>query len=81
MQRRDDPLASWKGRALVYKELLTFVRKYCCVVAKSVPSERVFSKTGELISARRSRLSAKFVQMVTFLNQNHKLLGTELEIN
>ena len=40
----------------------------------TVPSERVSSKAGQLISSRRSRLSPKAVQMLMFLNYNYKLM-------
>lgn len=72
--RHDDPLAWWRCRQLIYKELAPLALKYLCIVATSVPSERIFSKAGELVSARRSRLAPKTVQMVLFLNQNHKFL-------
>jgi len=45
-------------------------KRYLCIVATSVPSERVFSKSGQLISERRSRLTSKNVQMIMFLNGN-----------
>ena len=69
--RRDDPLAWWKARVQVYRELVPLARSSLCVVATSVPSERVFSKAGQLISARRNRLSAKTVKMVMFLNAHY----------
>ena len=55
----------------VYRELVPLARRSLCVVATSVPSERVFSKAGQLISARRNRLSAKTVKMVMFLNAHY----------
>lgn len=73
ISRLDDPLMWWRGRTLVYPRLFHLARKKFCVVATSVPSERVFSKSGQLISERRSRLSAKNVQMIMFLNWNLKL--------
>jgi hypothetical protein len=72
--RHDDPLAWWQSRAVIYKDIAPFARSHLCIVATSVPSERVFSKSGQLISARRTRLSAKTVKMVLFLNQNYKLI-------
>ena len=66
----EDPLAWWKARVNVYPCLSQMARKQLCMVATSVPSERVFSKSGQLISVRRSRLTAKNVQMIMFLNAN-----------
>ena len=36
----------------------------------SVPAERLFSKAGELLSIRRSRIKPKHVNMFLFLNKN-----------
>jgi len=48
--------------------------KHACLMATSVPCERVFSQSGQLLNERRSRLKAKNVHMVLFLHQNSKLL-------
>jgi len=42
----------------IYRELSSLAREYMCIVATSVPREGVFSKSGQLISACRSRLKA-----------------------
>jgi len=70
IERHEDPLAWWKSRVSVYPTLANMAKKHLCIVATSVPSERVFSKSGQLISERRSRLSHKNVQMTMFLNAN-----------
>ena len=44
IRRRDDPMAWWRGRLHVYRELVPLARKSFCVVATSVPSERVLLK-------------------------------------
>lgn len=48
-------------------------KKFLSVPATSVPAERIFSKTGQLISERRSRIKAKNVDMLIFINQNNWL--------
>jgi len=60
--RQDDPLACWRGRVQFYRKLVPLAQKSICIVATSVPSEWVFSKTGQLISVRRNRLLAKTVK-------------------
>jgi len=35
-----------------------------------VPSERLFSKAGEVVAARRSNIKPKYVDMILFLNKN-----------
>jgi len=72
--RQSCPMEWWKSRALVYPHLVKLAVKHACMMATSVPCERVFSQSGQLLNERRSRLKAKNVQMVMFLHQNSKLL-------
>jgi len=72
--RRCCPMEWWKTRALVYPHLVKIAKKHACMMATSVPCERVFSKSGQLLNDRRSRLKAKNVQMVMFLHYNSKLM-------
>lgn len=50
--------------------------KYLAIPATSVPSERMFSKSGYVLSSRRSRLQADAVDQICFINQNYDLLET-----
>ena len=71
---REDPLQWWKKMQSLCPTLAQLARKYLCVPASSVPSERVFSSAGYLINKRRACLSAENVNMLLFLNKNlHKL--------
>ena len=67
LPRTSDPLAWWRKCSPVYKSLM---KTRLCIVATSVPSERVFSKTGQIISDRRNRLSPSKVRELVFLNAN-----------
>jgi hypothetical protein len=40
----------------------------------SVPSERVFSTAGDIITKKRNRISAGMVKTIMFLKKNHKVL-------
>lgn len=68
--RKADPLEWWRVRALVYQNICTVMKTRLCIVATSVPSERVFSKTGQIITDRRNRLSPSKVRELVFLNAN-----------
>jgi len=70
IDRKDDPLSWWKLHSLIYPCLSRIAKKNLGMMATSVPSEIIFSKTGQLISERRSRLKAKNVEMLIFLNAN-----------
>ena len=56
VHRSCDPLQWWKDNSHVYPSLTESARRYLCTVATSVPAERLFSKAGELLSIRRSRI-------------------------
>ncbi|RXN32920.1 zinc finger BED domain-containing 1-like protein [Labeo rohita] len=70
LPRTSDPLAWWKRCSPVYKTLSEVMKARLCIVATSVPSERIFSKTGQIISERRNRLSPSKVRELVFLNAN-----------
>ena len=65
VHRSCDPLQWWKDNSHVYPSLTESARRYLCTVA-----ERLFSKAGELLSIRRSRIKPKHVDMFLFLNKN-----------
>ena len=67
----ESPLQWWAGRSQVYPILGQLARKYLCVPATSVPSERVFSVAGNIVTDKRSRLHPSNVDMLIFLNMNH----------
>lgn len=73
LNRDENPLLFWKSRENVYPGLSKFAKQYLAMPATSVPSERVFSKAGELISDRRNRLSAEHVNELLFINANTQL--------
>lgn len=68
--RTSDPLVWWESRKHVYPTLYQVMLMRLCIPATSVPCERVFSKAGQLISERRSRLTGKHVEQIMFVNGN-----------
>ena len=71
--RKQDPLKWWMTAARSYPLLSEEANKYLCIPASSVPSERLFSKAGELVSKKRSSLSDSTINKVLFLNKNLKM--------
>jgi len=51
-------------------ELKLVAKKYFCVQASYCESDRVFSKAGQTISDRRTRLKPEVVNQLLFLNRN-----------
>ncbi|KAK7881407.1 hypothetical protein WMY93_029816 [Mugilogobius chulae] len=75
-QRSADPLSWWKTKASVYPRLTQVMSRRLCIVATSVPSERIFPKTGQIITERRNRISSSKLRHLVFLNANLEDMGT-----
>lgn len=72
--RNKNPFDFWETYRTVFPELFELATKYLCVPATSVPSERVFSKAGQITNERRNRLKGKNLDAIIFLNSNFSLL-------
>lgn len=70
LPRASDPLAWWRMCSPVFKTLCEVMKTRLCIVAISVPSERIFSKPGQIITDRWNRLSPFKVREFVFLNAN-----------
>lgn len=68
-----DPLKWWKNNEHVYPNLSKLAKCYLPVQATSVPSERVFSTAGDLITAERNALAPENVNKLIFLKKNFKI--------
>ncbi|KAL7723489.1 hypothetical protein ACLKA6_004600 [Drosophila palustris] len=49
LNRKDDPLIWWDQRKSQYPRLNTYMLKRLCIIATSVPCERIFSSAGETV--------------------------------
>ena len=70
LQRGCDPLKWWKAQTHALPEMTLLAKKFLAIPGTSVPSERIFSKAGQIVSKRRSSLKPKNVDMLLFLNKN-----------
>lgn len=57
----------WHGHKAVLTPLSDIALKYAIILATLVPAERLFSKAGQILNARRNRLLPK---NLIFLNKN-----------
>ena len=64
------PLEWWKANQREYPLLAKLAMLYLCVPGTSVPSERVFSTAGDIVTAQRSRLTSEHVDQLLFLQKN-----------
>lgn len=65
-----NPLTWWKEHEWQLPLLSRMARKYLCIPATSVPSERVFGTAGDVLAAQRATLEAENVDMLIFLENN-----------
>lgn len=65
-----DPLMWWKSNSPTLPRLARLAKQVLCVPATSVPSERVFSTAGDIITAQRSQLASSTVDTLIFLKKN-----------
>ena len=60
----------WKIHQKNVPNLFKVFKKYIHIPATSVPSERMFSLAGNVITEKRSRLIPRNVNLLTFLHHN-----------
>lgn len=70
------PLRWWKRKleSAQLPFLAPIARKYLCTTATSVPSERVFSIGGNILTKERFNLSDEHVEQLIFLTKNQHLI-------
>lgn len=64
-----DPISWWKQNFTKYPRLTVLVRHYLAIPATSVPSERIFSSAGFILTKLRNKLSSSCVDQIFFLNK------------
>lgn len=66
--RSSDPLLEWETCKTLYPHVNEVAREYLGgILATSVPCERLFSKTGLIITRRRNRLTSEHLNQQLFL--------------
>lgn len=70
LSRHENPLLWWSERKSVYPRLYEIAKRRLCIVATSVPCERLFSKAGQVVSDQRSNLESDKISKILFLNHN-----------
>ena len=65
-----DPLVWWRDHCCDFPLLAKRARKYLCIQASSLPSERLFSKAGLVITPKRTQLKSEKANMLIFLAEN-----------
>ena len=72
-EKSGNPLNWWRDNEKYFPLLAQMARKYLCVPATSVPSERAFSIAGHVVNEKRSCLLPENVNILVFLAANLEL--------
>ena len=71
VDRKACPIKWWASvGSKQFPQLFECAKKYQCMLATSVPSERVFSKAGQVLNKKRSRLGKDTANMLITLHSN-----------
>ncbi|XP_019763082.2 E3 SUMO-protein ligase ZBED1 [Dendroctonus ponderosae] len=65
-----DPFVWWHQRKYIYPKLYQIMKTRLCIMATSVPSERIFSRAGQIVSAKREILKSDKLSRLAFLSYN-----------
>ncbi|KAG3004466.1 hypothetical protein PC128_g8257 [Phytophthora cactorum] len=67
---KTDPFEWWRAHKSVYPNLSKLARKWLGAVATSVPSERAFATSGNVVTVKRSSLTPAMVRDLVFVGEN-----------
>ena len=70
LQPNGNPLQWWMRNEQRFPKVAAVARRFLCVPATSVPSERIFSAAGNLVAKKRCSLLSENVNCLVFLNKN-----------
>ncbi|XP_048525013.1 zinc finger BED domain-containing protein 4 isoform X2 [Dendroctonus ponderosae] len=65
-----DPFVWWNQRKHIYPKLYQIMKTRLCIMATSVPCERIFSQAGQILSERREVFKTDEISRLVFLNYN-----------
>lgn len=65
---KSDPLHAWEDMKSVFPRLYNLAKKYLIIPATSVPSERLFSRAGAIITESRNRLTGSRLDKILFMS-------------
>lgn len=78
---KTDPLMWWEENTSKYPILSALARKWMGCIATSVPSERAFSTSGNVVSVKRCGLLPAIIRDTVFINENYEEYTSRQDIN
>ena len=73
LRPNSNPLQWWMQNEETFSKVAVVARRYLCAPSTSVPSERVFSATGTIVTKKQCSLLSENVNCLAFLNKNLSL--------
>ena len=70
----NDPLDWWKQHENKYPTVAALAEKFLCIPASSAPSERIWSRTSQVVSIRRACLGEDVASGIVFVKENMEIL-------
>ena len=74
-----NPYKWWTEHKHLYPHVATLARNKMSIPATSLPSERLFSKAGTVISDRKTRLKPENTEKLIFLSKNIRSMSNKKE--
>ena len=76
-----DPLSWWKAvdKAGKFPVLCRLAERFLCIPATSAPSERIWSRGGGVLTAKRNRLGSAVASSTMFLKENKHAMKAYFE--
>ena len=68
-----NPLAWWHQKFAKYPKLAKMAKCFLAIPGTSVPSERIFSTAGDIVTGQRAQLTPDNVNMLIFIKKNMKV--------
>ena len=62
-----DPLEWWEKHMDGYKKLAPIAKFFLCISGTSIPSERLISDTGNIVTKNRASLNPDIINQLVFL--------------
>ena len=69
-----DPLGWWKEKEPTYPNLAKLAIEYLAIPATSAPSERIWSRSANMLSIRRSLMNPEIASRMMFVRENAAIL-------
>lgn len=75
----EDPLTWWREHEKQFPTIAKIAKKYLCIPATSVPSERLFSDAGNVITKKRASMDPETLEEILMVYENCELTEKLIE--